>query len=109
MPSRVLDSSALDITETSSTKVCVFTVLALVARSFMSAAAGKSDGVGNRHSWSSDDTDRMFDMHEAMDWRVIECREARCVAGIAQVVVGAVHALVAIAVDDFLARIAPIG
>jgi hypothetical protein len=106
----MLDGSALEVAEAIHAQIHIFTVLALVPGTLVDAAASKRRStVGGHHCRSGNNTDWMLDMHEAMHRRVVEHREARSVASLAQIIVGTVHALVTGTVDDVLARIAPIG
>lgn len=99
----VVDGSTLDFAQATHAQINCAAAVALVPRTLMrTSSAQRLNGLltdGRRRN----DTDGIFNVHEHVHERVVGDRESIGIASVAEVEVGADHALVASAVDGGLA------
>jgi hypothetical protein len=109
MECRMFDRSALHIaSQTLDASIDCAATVALVSGTFVDAADTQRRHRPVADGRRSDNADRVFDVHEPMHRRVLGNREPNGVALVAEVKVGASHALVPRATDLGLARVTPV-
>lgn len=105
MERRMFNSGTLDLAHATQAQIDCAAAIALVSGTVMGApSAQRSNGLV-AYGGSSDNTNRVLDMHEPVHRRMVRDGEASTVARITKVEVRANHALVASGGNSRLARI----